>query len=255
MTDDKLAAALHGAPSPDIEGDALDYARTYWQHGREPRSQAALTVLAHTVLDLRAKMAAPDPTEPTPGAGPVEDVAREEAIRRATNVSEWHPSPYADGYVYGFERGATWQADREADLRAEVTELTEEVATQRRAFRAWQDEGREVTDAKAGETYAAEVNQGVLLASEEARRRAWESVFRKATALLAAPSPGSTPGTETAREVHPEDCGCRLIARPAECCGRCPEIAGGGYDCTCKDNPRCTGPETHDGHTTERSGS
>ena len=29
-------------------------------------------------------------------------------------------------------------------------------------------------------------------------------------------------------------------ARPDECCGVCPPIKGGGYDCTCKDNSRCT---------------
>lgn len=27
--------------------------------------------------------------------------------------------------------------------------------------------------------------------------------------------------------------------RPAGCCGACPPILGGGYDCTCADNPRC----------------
>lgn len=27
--------------------------------------------------------------------------------------------------------------------------------------------------------------------------------------------------------------------RPEYCCGKCPAIVGGGYDCTCKDNPRC----------------
>lgn len=27
--------------------------------------------------------------------------------------------------------------------------------------------------------------------------------------------------------------------RPTYCCGRCPEIAGGGFDCTCRGNPRC----------------
>lgn len=27
--------------------------------------------------------------------------------------------------------------------------------------------------------------------------------------------------------------------RPATCCGVCPPIAGGGYDCTCEGNPRC----------------
>jgi hypothetical protein len=30
--------------------------------------------------------------------------------------------------------------------------------------------------------------------------------------------------------------------RPAGCCGKCPPIAGGGYDCTCEGNPRCGGP-------------
>lgn len=29
--------------------------------------------------------------------------------------------------------------------------------------------------------------------------------------------------------------------RPPECCGVCPGIEGGGYDCTCPDNPRCPG--------------
>lgn len=28
--------------------------------------------------------------------------------------------------------------------------------------------------------------------------------------------------------------------RPDYCCGRCPGIVGGGYDCTCLDNPRCS---------------
>lgn len=27
--------------------------------------------------------------------------------------------------------------------------------------------------------------------------------------------------------------------RPDGCCGTCPPILGGGYDCTCADNPRC----------------
>lgn len=30
-----------------------------------------------------------------------------------------------------------------------------------------------------------------------------------------------------------------LGARPENCCGVCPPIEGGGYDCTCKRNPRC----------------
>lgn len=36
----------------------------------------------------------------------------------------------------------------------------------------------EVRDARRGIEYAAEVNQGVLLASEEARERAWQAVGR-----------------------------------------------------------------------------
>lgn len=28
--------------------------------------------------------------------------------------------------------------------------------------------------------------------------------------------------------------------RPVECCGKCPPILGGGYDCTCEGNPRCS---------------
>lgn len=27
--------------------------------------------------------------------------------------------------------------------------------------------------------------------------------------------------------------------RPDQCCGKCPPIVGGGYDCTCEGNPRC----------------
>lgn len=30
-----------------------------------------------------------------------------------------------------------------------------------------------------------------------------------------------------------------VAERPARCCGVCPEIEGGGYDCTCAGNPRC----------------
>ena len=37
--------------------------------------------------------------------------------------------------------------------------------------------------------------------------------------------------------------------RPAYCCGVCPEMARGGYDCTCFGNPRCKGPVCPDcGH-------
>ena len=32
--------------------------------------------------------------------------------------------------------------------------------------------------------------------------------------------------------------------RPAGCCGTCPPILGGGYDCTCADNPRCEANHT-----------
>lgn len=31
--------------------------------------------------------------------------------------------------------------------------------------------------------------------------------------------------------------------RPDGCCGACPAVVGGGYDCTCAGNPRCPGFE------------
>lgn len=31
----------------------------------------------------------------------------------------------------------------------------------------------------------------------------------------------------------------RESKRPDPCCGVCPGIVGGGYDCTCRGNPRC----------------
>jgi len=30
-----------------------------------------------------------------------------------------------------------------------------------------------------------------------------------------------------------------MSERPVYCCGKCPEIVGGGFDCTCRENPRC----------------
>lgn len=30
-----------------------------------------------------------------------------------------------------------------------------------------------------------------------------------------------------------------MAERPIGCCGVCPPIVGGGYDCTCAGNPRC----------------
>lgn len=30
-----------------------------------------------------------------------------------------------------------------------------------------------------------------------------------------------------------------LLERPSGCCGACPRILNGGYDCTCEHNPRC----------------
>ncbi|PFG19851.1 hypothetical protein [Serinibacter salmoneus] len=35
--------------------------------------------------------------------------------------------------------------------------------------------------------------------------------------------------------------------RPAYCCGRCPAIVTGGYDCTCEGNPRCAAPSEPEG--------
>lgn len=40
----------------------------------------------------------------------------------------------------------------------------------------------------------------------------------------------------TATDLHP-DTG---VPRPGTCCGACPPIAGGGWDCTCPGNPRCS---------------
>ena len=34
--------------------------------------------------------------------------------------------------------------------------------------------------------------------------------------------------------------------RPPDCCGVCPPIVGGGYDCTCAGNPRCPNYEGDD---------
>ena len=33
--------------------------------------------------------------------------------------------------------------------------------------------------------------------------------------------------------------GGEVSARPSYCCGVCPEIVGGGYDCTCRGNRNC----------------
>lgn len=33
-----------------------------------------------------------------------------------------------------------------------------------------------------------------------------------------------------------------MSERPSYCCGVCPPTARGGYDCTCRDNPRCPAP-------------
>lgn len=38
-----------------------------------------------------------------------------------------------------------------------------------------------------------------------------------------------------------EDPVCEICdPRPEGCCGVCPPIVGGGYDCTCQDNPNCS---------------
>ena len=31
----------------------------------------------------------------------------------------------------------------------------------------------------------------------------------------------------------------RRLKRPMTCCGKCPPILTGGYDCTCEGNPHC----------------
>lgn len=39
----------------------------------------------------------------------------------------------------------------------------------------------------------------------------------------------------TAADLHPDT----REVRPSSCCGVCPPIAGGGWDCTCEGNIRC----------------
>lgn len=39
----------------------------------------------------------------------------------------------------------------------------------------------------------------------------------------------------TAADLHPDT----REDRPSSCCGVCPPIAGGGYDCTCAGLPGC----------------
>ena len=52
----------------------------------------------------------------------------------------------------------------------------------------------------------------------------------------------------TVTDVAPADDGLaeweRELLRPATCCGKCPPVAGGGYDCTCDGNPRCAKADT-----------
>lgn len=37
--------------------------------------------------------------------------------------------------------------------------------------------------------------------------------------------------------------------RPRICCGKCPEVVSGGFDCTCAGNPRCpSGARCRCGH-------
>ena len=36
----------------------------------------------------------------------------------------------------------------------------------------------------------------------------------------------------------------RELFRPDSCCGKCPPIAGGGFDCACEGNPRCAKADT-----------
>lgn len=62
-------------------------------------------------------------------------------------------------------------------------------------------------------------------------------------ALAARPAPVFCPGGITDTASHRAACDHHARqARPPECCGVCPPILRGGYDCTCADNPRCPGP-------------
>ena len=38
----------------------------------------------------------------------------------------------------------------------------------------------------------------------------------------------------------------KIDERPPDCCGVCPPIVRGGYDCTCAGNPRCPNYEGDD---------
>ena len=51
---------------------------------------------------------------------------------------------------------------------------------------------------------------------------------------------------ETLMRGHGECCEPAEVTdpRPDSCCGKCPPIEGGGYDCTCDGNPRCAKADT-----------
>jgi len=62
------------------------------------------------------------------------------------------------------------------------------------------------------------------------------------------------PGSATCKPScpdHPDNRAAARADRPAGCCGVCPPIAGGGYDCTCEGNPRCSETTTATTATTE----
>lgn len=121
-----------------------------------------------------------------------------------------------DPWRVAHERDTAIWAAAHRDLLAERDALRQQVADLRAGIEGLVSHAsREVTDAKAGETYAAEVDQGVLLASEQARRYAWETVFRKASALAGSgEQPGERPlpchqgvrgCTEVGEHYHPDE--------------------------------------------------
>lgn len=70
------------------------------------------------------------------------------------------------------DRIVDWHRDRLARLRADIASDTATLA------KLAEHAEQEIADAKAGEEYAAEVNNGGALMAEHARRFAWETVAR-----------------------------------------------------------------------------
>lgn len=149
--------------------------------------------------------------------------------RREDGWVDWAPEPRTWGYVFEFEEVRTRYAPLRFATPADLARVgIEEPAP------ADDLPGDRRVNVTITDVYAVPDEHGFLRINVGPEGATIDPDASNVVVTDVEPAPADDGLAEWERELF----------RPATCCGKCPPVAGGGYDCTCDGNPRCAKADT-----------